>query len=123
MSGNSLVVDTNILIYQLNGDKTIESVLENKGLFLSFITKIELLTYQKLSPRKENLIEEIFDYASIVHSNDTITELAIQLRTSYSLKTPDAIILATAAYLRLPLFTADQDLFKVKEIEIFQYIL
>lgn len=119
MSGNSLVVDTNILIYQLNGDKTIESVLENKRLFLSFITKIELLTYQKLSPRKEDLIEEIFDYASI----DTITELAIQLRTSYSLKTPDAIILATAAYLRLPLFTADQDLFKVKEIEIFQYIL
>lgn len=121
MNGNSLVVDTNILIYQLNGDKTIESVLEEKNVFLSFITKIELLGYRKHSRKEEELIEEILRHTTIVHSNDPITELTVQLRKSHPIKTPYAIILATAAYLNLPLFTADKDLFKIPNVDIIEY--
>jgi predicted nucleic acid-binding protein len=121
MNGSSLVVDTNIFIYQLNGDNTIESVLQGENVFLSFISKIELLGYQKHSRSQEELIEEILRNTTIVHSNDTITELTIQFKKKNSIKTPDAIILATAAYLGLPLFTADRDLFKVTGVQIIQY--
>ncbi len=123
MTGNSLVVDTNILIYQLGGDKTIEGVLEGKNVFLSFISKIELLSFQKHKQKEEDVPEQILDYSTIVHSNDSIVELTVQFRKKYHLKTPDAIILVTAAYLNLPFFTADQDLFKVKGVEIIEYML
>lgn len=121
MSGNSLVVDTNIFIYQLNGDETIESVLEGKNVFLSFITRIELFSYRKHSKKEEDLLEEILKNSTVVHSNDSISELTIQFRKLYQIKTPDAIILATAAYLSLPLFTADRGFFKVESVDIIQY--
>jgi predicted nucleic acid-binding protein len=121
MNGTSLVVDSNIFIYQLGGDTTLEAVLEGKNIFISFITKIELLSYRKHSRHQEDLVEEILRSTSLVHSNDTIIELTIHFRNSYSIKTPDVIILGTAAYLGLPLLTADKDLFKVKGVEIIQY--
>lgn len=121
MNGNSLVVDTTIFIHQLNGDTTIESVLEGKNIFLSFVTKVELFCYQKHSRGQEQLINEILANTTIGHSNDAIAELPIQFRKNQAIKTPDAIILATAAHLGIPLFTADRDLFKVNGVEIIQY--
>lgn len=52
MNGTSLLVETNIVIYHLNGDKTIESLLEGKAVLLSFISKIELLSFKKLTERE-----------------------------------------------------------------------
>jgi len=43
MIGNKLFVDTNILIYLLNGDKEITQILEGKQLVISIITELELL--------------------------------------------------------------------------------
>ncbi len=48
MNGNELFLDTNIILYYLNGDETLIPVLEDKKLFLSFITEMELLSYSKL---------------------------------------------------------------------------
>lgn len=39
MSGNKILVDTNIVIYHLNGDSTIEVLLDNNNVFISFITE------------------------------------------------------------------------------------
>jgi len=99
MSGHSLVVDTNILIYLLNGDKTVEAMLEGNPVFLSFISRIELLSYQEHSARQLETIRRIFDYTTFTQSNEAIVEKAIAFRKNYKIKTPDAIVLATSAYL------------------------
>lgn len=123
MSGSNLLVDSNILIYLLNGDETIESILEDSTVFLSFINKIELLSFQNTTSRQQQIIEEIIHNTTVIQSNDYIIEEAILLRKKYKLKTPDAIVLATSIFLEMPLLTADVRLFKIKEVEIIQYKL
>ena len=45
MSGNKLFIDTNIVLYLLNGDQTLAELLHEKQLYISFITELELLAY------------------------------------------------------------------------------
>jgi predicted nucleic acid-binding protein len=45
MTGDQLFIDTNIILYYLNGDRTLLPVLEDKQLFVSFITQLELLSF------------------------------------------------------------------------------
>lgn len=40
MNGNSLFVDTNILLYILNGNDNLKEQLNNKSLYISFITEL-----------------------------------------------------------------------------------
>ena len=47
MSGNSLVVDTNIVLYLLSGDETVAALLNDRQIYLSFITELELLGYRE----------------------------------------------------------------------------
>ncbi len=42
MSGNLILVDTNVLIYMLSGDKAIAESLQEQQIVISFITEIEL---------------------------------------------------------------------------------
>lgn len=44
MSGNSIFLDTNILIYLLQGDLKIAELIDNKTFTISFITELELLS-------------------------------------------------------------------------------
>jgi hypothetical protein len=46
---NSILLDTNIVLYLLNGEETIIPLLEEKNLFLSFITQLELLGTRNLT--------------------------------------------------------------------------
>jgi predicted nucleic acid-binding protein len=50
MTGTNILLDTNIVLYLLNGEKTLIPLLEEKNLFLSFITQLELLGNQNLKP-------------------------------------------------------------------------
>lgn len=93
MNGNNIVLDSNILIYLLNGDNTIESLLEGKSIFLSFVTEVELKSYKNLTKREVETINTLLD----------------------------ALILATAKHLNLPLFTADKRLQVPTEVEIIGY--
>ena len=54
MSGKSVLVDTNILIYLLKGDRTAAELLSEKELYISFVSQIELSS-------SKNLIEKQFD--------------------------------------------------------------
>ena len=45
MSGaNNILVDTNLIILAIGGNKEVRDLLENRTLFISVITEIELLT-------------------------------------------------------------------------------
>jgi len=45
MNGKSLMVDTNIVLYVLGGNKKLAKILDGKELYISMITELELLGY------------------------------------------------------------------------------
>ncbi len=55
--------------------------------------------------------------------SDDIIQTSIELRRKYWLKIPDAIIAATALVNKVPLLTADKQLFGIWEIDIIQFTL
>jgi predicted nucleic acid-binding protein len=49
VNGNKIVLDTNIVLYLLGGDKELFSILNGIHLFVSVITEIELLGFNGIS--------------------------------------------------------------------------
>ena len=92
MNGNSILLDTNIVLYLLNGDKTLIPLLENKRLFVSFITEIELLSYKGIKDKDQAILKEFLSECLIVDINQLIKENTVEIRKKYSLKLPDCII-------------------------------
>lgn len=121
MSGNSLLLDTNVILYFLNGDETLIPLFEGRNLIISIITETELLGYSELSDEELNKTEEFLEICTIINLDTTIKKEAISLRRNEKLKLPDAIILATANSLKIPLITADTDFKKVKKANIIFY--
>ena len=42
MNGNSIFLDTNIVLYLISGDRTLANLLDNKTIYISFISELEL---------------------------------------------------------------------------------
>ena len=118
MSGTNLVADTNIILYLFNGDKFIADLLNERQVYISFITELELLSYSFMTQKDKETIELFLTECSIIDITPAIKSKTIEFRKKYSLKIPDAIVISTAHYLNLPLITADKALKKVKDINI-----
>ena len=113
MNGNSILLDTNIVLYLLNGEETLIPLLEEKNLFLSFITQLELLGTRYLNPEDKLKIKQFIADCTVIDITSEIKEYAISIRQKYNIKLPDCIIIATSLWLNIPLITADQDLTKI----------
>jgi len=113
MNGNNVLLDTNIVLYLLNGEETLIPLLEEKNLFLSFITQLELLGNRNLNPTDTLKIKQFISECTVIDITPEIKEYTISLRQSYAIKLPDCIIMATSLWLNMPLITADQDFKKI----------
>lgn len=118
MNGNSLLLDTNIILYLLSGDQTVANFLNDKTVFVSFVTELELLGYDDLEPEGKLIVENLLQDSTIIDINSEIKKVVIELRKAHKIKLPDAIIAATAFYLNIPLMTSDKRLSKLKELNI-----
>jgi len=123
MSGNKLIVDTNIILYLLEGDEHIAQILEDKEVYVSFITELELLGFVQMSSLHEQAIREFLSFVIIIDINNTIKEAVIHLKQQKKIKLPDAIIAATALYLNLPLLSADKGFQGLEDLQFLQYSL
>ncbi len=121
MNGNKIFLDTNIILYLLNGDETLASFLNQKQLYISIITELELLGFDSISKKEEKVIKEFLDMCKIIPINQSIKEETISVRKRYGLKLPDSIIVSSSIYLDLPLITSDSDFKKVKELTLIYY--
>ena len=121
MNGNSVFLDTNIVLYLLSGDKTIADFLNDKTIFLSFVTELELLGYKKLSSEEQIKVENLLADTTIIDINSVIKKIVIELRKNHKIKLPDAIVAATSHYLNLPFMTSDKGLSKLTELNILLY--
>jgi len=121
MIGNKLFVDTNILIYLLNGDSEITQILDGKQLVISIITELELLAVPGISTEEQAIIEQLINECQVLNINSGIKKIAIEFRKSRKLKLPDAIVAASSFYSKLPLLTADKAFDKIDELDVVIY--
>ena len=116
MNGTKYLLDTNIILYILSGDKTIARHLHQKILFASVISEIELLGYKELSSKEEKSIKEFLSNFRIITIDEAIKNEAIGLRKKYALKVPDSIIAATAISLNLTFITSDKQFKQISNL-------
>lgn len=121
MNGNKLFLDTNIILYLLNGDETLAELLNNKQLYISIITELELLAYKGITKKEEQVIESFVSQCKTISINNEIKKETIKIRKVYNLKLPDSIIISTALYLDLPIITSDVEFKKVNELSLIHY--
>lgn len=108
------LLDSNILIGFLNGDKKIadwisEQRKENKfSLAISFIARIEVLSMKNLSEGQVNRIERFLDVFNTMYISTDIINLAAALRRKNILTLGDAMVAATAISNKMVLVTNDK---------------
>jgi len=121
MSGNNILIDTNIALYLLNGDETIAELLTGQDVYISFISELELLGFQDLSKKELLLIKEFLSNCIIVELNQAIKDITIKLKQNQKIKLPDAIIAATSKYMNIPLISADKGFEKILDLQFIKY--
>ena len=121
MNGSKLFLDTNIILYLLNGDQTLAELLNGKQLYISVITELELLAYKSITAKEEKVINEFVSQCKTITINNAIKQETIRIRKTYNTKLPDSIIIATALYLDFPLITSDIKFKKVDELALILY--
>lgn len=121
MNGNSLLLDTNTVLYLLDGDKTLAEFLNGKKLYLSIISEMELLSYKHFTQKDFKILNNFIAELQIVNINQDVKNNAIEIRKSTNLKLPDCIIAATSMVLKIPLISADKSLKKINNLEFILY--
>lgn len=121
MNGNSVILDTNIVLYLLTGDQVLSELLNQKKLYLSFISQLELLGFRGITLKQQTEINKFIQECIVIDINEEIKQEVISLRKKSKLKLPDCIVIATARFLSLPLITSDQDFKSISFTEIIIY--
>ena len=121
MSGTKLLLDTNIVLYLLNGDQTIAELIHEKQLYISFVTELELLSYSRLSDEDQSQIRSFVNECRVINITEQIKKQTIEIRREHKVKLPDSIIAATSKYLDVPLITSDQGFKKISQIDVLIY--
>jgi predicted nucleic acid-binding protein len=116
MNGKEILVDTNIILYLLDGSDELEKFLQGKDLYISFITELELLGYKDITQKQERQIVDILSDCSIISMSNLVKERYVEIKKKYKLKLPDAIIAASAIAFDMPLITSDKQFKTVNEL-------
>jgi predicted nucleic acid-binding protein len=118
MNGPDLLLDTNVVIYFLEGDDRL-TPFATYNFAISIITEIELLGWVGINPNEIAKIKGFVAACEVVELNKEVKNLSIGLKQKNKLKTPDAIIAATALLLNIPIITADKGFNKIDGIDLF----
>ena len=77
MNGNNILLDTNAIIYFLNG----KFLLDNEyNIFTSIISEIELLCYPKITSKEENIIKDFLNSINIINLDNYIKNETILIK-------------------------------------------
>jgi predicted nucleic acid-binding protein len=120
----SIIIDTNIIIYYLAGNKKwvniINKLLDQKcKLYISVITEMELFAWPTLTANEKNKINAILDSVQIINIDSKLARIAGFMRQQAKTRTADSLVAATAKSLDLPLLTNNtKDFNKFKGISV-----
>lgn len=116
------LLDSNVIIEHLNGAQEATAFIQNHAQTsgISAITKIEVLGFPYPTQEAESAAEELINTMVLIGLSEKVIHQTIRLRKVMRIKTPDAIIAATALQHQLVLATRNTDDFK--DIEGLTYI-
>jgi predicted nucleic acid-binding protein len=106
----TIFLDTNAVIYFLEGREGFEIIGEYKRFFYSFITEIELLAFA--DDEKKQIIIDFLNRGKRIIPDDKIIKEAIEIRKNARLKVPDAIITASAKRIGADFYSSDQEILR-----------
>ena len=97
MSGNKLLLDSNIAIYLSKRTLTLDEFAEPSDLLcVSLITYMEVVGYKFTDSTEESFTNALFDFLQRLPVTQAIANRVVAYRKLRKIKLPDAIILATA---------------------------
>lgn len=105
MGDKHLLVDTNMLIHDWNGDARTTSILDGAVLRVSFITEIEIPGFHGYTAHEGAKVTADMATILITDIDAGIKSAAIDLCARYRMKLADAVIAATAIRLGVALVT------------------
>ena len=114
------LIDTNIIIYYLNGtipENHYERVSDifRDSFNISTISKIEVLGWYRITDTNKLRVRRFLENANIIYLDDAIEEKTIEIKQNVKMDAPDAIIAATALRYELTLVTRNEKDFKKVE--------
>jgi predicted nucleic acid-binding protein len=118
MNGIDYLIDTNILVYLLQGNPHVQYFAQEDMLAVSCITEMEILGKFQISDTEKEVITRMLSHCYIIDINYHIKQLAIRIRQTARVKLPDALIAATAMQQNLTLITADKGFSKIKNLDL-----
>ena len=118
MNGVRILCDTNILVYLLDGNTDIARLLDNKQIYLSVITELELFGKPNLSAHDNKIIDVMIEECFVININQEIKQIYREIRQNHVIKLPDAVIAATAIYLDIPFLTFDKGFKNVPHLKL-----
>ena len=106
------LIDSNVISNYFAGVFSLSAMLLltnaiDKTPNLSVITKIEALSWRNPDVAKEKIVRLFLQNSNIIPLSDIIVDECIQIRRNGRIKTPDAIIAATAIVHSYTLLTSD----------------
>jgi len=85
---------------------------------ISVITEIEALSWVNTDKSKEQIVKEFIHDANVFSLTHDVVKQCVTIRRSRKIKTPDAIIAATAIVHKLTLLTNDGDFRNIPGLQI-----
>jgi predicted nucleic acid-binding protein len=100
------LIDSNIIIYSYSNQyEYLRSLFFKEAIFVSEITRVEVLGYHKLTNEEESYFQDIFSFIPIIFPSQQNFDTSITVRKTYNLKLGDSIIAATALVHDLSIYT------------------
>jgi len=110
------LLDTNIIIEAVGGSapavEIFEKAVRSDWVGYSSITRLELFGYPDLTAEEEQALEVVIGEIEEKAVTSSVVDRAIEIRRAVRIKTPDAIIAATAMDAGAILVTRNEDDFK-----------
>ena len=100
MGRKNYLIDTNVAIYYFgmaltnDSEKFIDQILE-ESYSISVVNRIELLGFKELNKNEAAALNSFISNSNILDLEEDIILKTIQIRKTYTIKLPDAIIAAT----------------------------
>jgi predicted nucleic acid-binding protein len=117
------LIDNNVISNYFSGRFSekgmdfVAAVLDQKP-NISVITEIEALSWINPDKSKEQIVKAFIEDANVLALTTAIVIECINIRRSRSIKTPDAIMAATALVHNLILITSDSDFNNIKGLQV-----